>query len=136
MSRNDKSGAIWLRSENGQAIVCVEHEGQWIEIIREHLGGPFSHVAEPSGIENQIGNQALADALRPFAIAYSEARRVNGEPSQYISMEDYRAAFEAMSSDAGLEERLRRRERIKRGLSPNEEASLPAGFLRRLDPCR
>lgn len=40
--------AIWLRAEGGCAVVLVEDRGKWIEIIREPLDAPFSHIKEPS----------------------------------------------------------------------------------------
>jgi hypothetical protein len=46
--------AIWLRAEDGCAVVCVEHAGRWIEIIREPLSSPFSHIAESGGIARLI----------------------------------------------------------------------------------
>lgn len=41
---------IWLQREGDDAVVMVERDGRWIEVIREHVDGPFSHIVEPSGI--------------------------------------------------------------------------------------
>ena len=41
---------IWLRREGNYAVVLVEHEGEFVEVIREHIEGPFSHIVEPTGI--------------------------------------------------------------------------------------
>ena len=41
---------VWLRREVEHAVVLVERDGRWIEIIREHIDGPFSHIVEPAGI--------------------------------------------------------------------------------------
>ena len=38
--------AIWLRRDGHHAIVCVEINGQWIEVIREFISAPFSHIWE------------------------------------------------------------------------------------------
>lgn len=56
MSESDKTGAIWLRAESGWAIVCIEWKGKWIEVCRESLSSPFSHITEPAGIEDRIKN--------------------------------------------------------------------------------
>ena len=40
--------AVWLRAEGGCAVVLVEVDGEWVEIIREMLDSPFSHIKEPS----------------------------------------------------------------------------------------
>jgi spermidine synthase len=37
---------IWLRREGDHAIVSVEIDGQWIEVIREFIPSPFSHIWE------------------------------------------------------------------------------------------
>lgn len=49
--------AIWLRREGGEndpkasVVVLIEIAGAgWVEIIREHAAGNFSHIIEPSGI--------------------------------------------------------------------------------------
>lgn len=45
--------AIMLVAEGGCAVVKIEIGGQWIELIRESLDGPFSHIIEPSGIDRR-----------------------------------------------------------------------------------
>jgi hypothetical protein len=42
---------IHLVAEGGDAVVRVEIDGRWVEVIREGLDGPFSHIVEPGGIE-------------------------------------------------------------------------------------
>jgi len=41
---------IWLRREGDHAVVLAEVDGEWVEVIREHVDGPFSHIVEPNGI--------------------------------------------------------------------------------------
>ena len=36
------------------AIVNVEVDGKWVEVIREHVEGSFSHIVEPSGIRTKL----------------------------------------------------------------------------------
>lgn len=38
------------------AIVKVEIDSQWIEVIRERYDGAFSHIVEPSGIRRAAEN--------------------------------------------------------------------------------
>jgi hypothetical protein len=51
--------AIWLRREGDHFIVLVEHEKQWIEVIREFYDCNASHIVEPLGIQGKI-DRALA----------------------------------------------------------------------------
>lgn len=44
---------IWLVREGDFALVRVQLDGKWIEIIKEHLDGPFSHICEPNGVRFQ-----------------------------------------------------------------------------------
>lgn len=45
-------GPIALRRVGEYAVVEIETlPGQWLEVIREHLDGNFSHIIEPLGIE-------------------------------------------------------------------------------------
>ena len=47
--------ALWLRTEGDNAVLLIEVEkGKWVELIRERLDSPFSHVIEPAGIEHAI----------------------------------------------------------------------------------
>jgi len=43
-------GPIWLRREGEYAIVEIQHEGKWLEVIRVPLDANFSHCIEPLGI--------------------------------------------------------------------------------------
>lgn len=54
----EKKNAVWLVAEGDYAIVKIEVDGKWIEIIRERLDSPFSHIVEPSGIQNAIEKQS------------------------------------------------------------------------------
>lgn len=38
--------AVMLRRSGDYAIVEMEMAGRWFEVIREHLEGNFSHIAE------------------------------------------------------------------------------------------
>lgn len=46
--------AIWLVAEGDYAIVKIEVNGKWVELIRERLDSSFSHIIEPSGIKKRI----------------------------------------------------------------------------------
>lgn len=52
--------AIWLRREGDYAVVLVETKidgvSTWVEVMREHIEGAFSHIIEPSGVESRIAN--------------------------------------------------------------------------------
>lgn len=51
ITKAQASAAIWLRREGQHAVVLIEvGKGQWVELIRENIDGPFSHIIEPSGI--------------------------------------------------------------------------------------
>jgi hypothetical protein len=43
--------AVWLRRSGDYAIVSVEIDGIWREVVREHIEGPFSHIAEARGAD-------------------------------------------------------------------------------------
>jgi hypothetical protein len=49
-----KKGALWMRSEGDYVILSIETEKGWVELIRERLDSPFSHIIEPAGIEGRI----------------------------------------------------------------------------------
>ncbi len=55
-------GPIWLRREGDFAVVLVQSvDGkEWVEIIREHVDGAFSHIIEPTGIEAEMNKAAKA----------------------------------------------------------------------------
>jgi hypothetical protein len=41
---------VHLKRIGDHAVVSVEIDGKWVDIIKEHVNGPFSHFCEPSGI--------------------------------------------------------------------------------------
>jgi hypothetical protein len=41
---------IWLRREGNFAVMLIERDGRWFEIVREPLDSQFSHIIEPNGI--------------------------------------------------------------------------------------
>lgn len=43
-------GGVWLRRSGDRAIVAVEINGCWRDVIVEPLSDNFSHIVEPSGI--------------------------------------------------------------------------------------
>jgi hypothetical protein len=48
-------GPIALRRLGDYAVVEIEiAPGEWLEVIREHVDGCFSHIIEPLGIEQLI----------------------------------------------------------------------------------
>ena len=52
--------AIWLKREGVHAVVLIESaKGQWIELIRENIDSPFSHIIEPAGIAARLVNAGM-----------------------------------------------------------------------------
>lgn len=49
--------ALHLRAEGDYAILEIEVNGKWIELVRERLDSPFSHIIEPAGIQSAIENK-------------------------------------------------------------------------------
>ena len=50
----DKSvtiSGLWLRRSGNNAVVSVEIDGKWLDVITEHVDGQFSHIVEPCGIK-------------------------------------------------------------------------------------
>lgn len=43
-----------LVAEGDYAVLKIETEKGWVELIRERLDSPFSHIIEPLGIERAI----------------------------------------------------------------------------------
>lgn len=41
---------VWLRREGDYVLVCVEVDRKWVQVIKEHHDGSFSHICEPAGI--------------------------------------------------------------------------------------
>ena len=37
---------VWLRKEGARAIVLVQVDGEWVEVIRESVDAPFSHTVD------------------------------------------------------------------------------------------
>lgn len=48
--------AVHLVRIGDHVIVNVEVGGQWVEIIREHHEGSFSHICEAGGIQARIAH--------------------------------------------------------------------------------
>jgi hypothetical protein len=79
-------GPIWLRRDGDAVIVEVEvpaadpsGEPRWVEVIREHIGGCFSHCVEPLGILEQIeGRPGVSDLLKILG----EALEANDKESE------------------------------------------------------
>ena len=42
---------LWLIRLGTDAVVRVEIDGTWMEVVRESLDGEFSHIVEPNGIQ-------------------------------------------------------------------------------------
>lgn len=42
--------AIHLRREGSHAIVSIEVDGKWVDVIKENASAPYSHIVEPDGI--------------------------------------------------------------------------------------
>lgn len=56
-----KERAIWLRREGDFAVVLIEKDdGDFVEAIREHIEGPFSHIIEQAGIESKLSGKPNA----------------------------------------------------------------------------
>jgi hypothetical protein len=41
---------IRLRKDGEYTVVDAEMDGEFVEVIREHSDGPFSHIVEPTGM--------------------------------------------------------------------------------------
>lgn len=51
----ENKNALWLVAEGDYAVLKIEVEkGKWVELIRERLDSPFSHIIEPLGIQYAI----------------------------------------------------------------------------------
>lgn len=47
--------ALFLRAEGEYVILAIESEkGKWVELIKERLDSPFSHIIEALGIQAAI----------------------------------------------------------------------------------
>ena len=45
---------VWLLAIGDYSIAKVEVNEQWIEVIREHKEGAYSHIIEPTGIRKKV----------------------------------------------------------------------------------
>ena len=66
---------IWLRREGDYAVVLIERNGEWIEIIREHFDGSFSHICEPNGVR---AKEEGAHAVKPVSIGWGRGMFIAG----------------------------------------------------------
>ena len=94
--------AVWLRAEGGCAVVLVEVDGEWVEIIREMLDSPFSHIKEPSAdlvpappsqAQPDVTDEMVEAALAEF-IEQDWPRDQSDENAECLRS-DMRAALEA-----------------------------------------
>jgi hypothetical protein len=44
---------VHLKRVGDRAVVAVEIDGRWVDIIEECYDGNFSHICEPSGIRGR-----------------------------------------------------------------------------------
>ena len=62
---------IWLKREGDWAVVTAEDiYGREVELIREHLDGPFSHNISEHGIRRRF-DEAYWAACNAHAVAYN-----------------------------------------------------------------
>lgn len=59
MYMEEKINALWLLALGDYAILRIEINGEWIELMREPLDSPFSHIIEPAGIEIAINKYSI-----------------------------------------------------------------------------
>lgn len=59
---------VFLKRIGQYAIVEVEIAGKWVEVIREHADGFYSHIVEPLGIRRAAGDP---DAIRATTFSAS-----------------------------------------------------------------
>lgn len=59
--------ALHLRAEGDYAILEIETEKGWVELIRERLDSPFSHIVESLGIESRIKDAPAPPAAVPVS---------------------------------------------------------------------
>jgi len=63
MKAEKQYGALHLRAEGDYAILEIETEKGWVELIRERLDSPFSHIIEPLGIESRINGTGTVKVI-------------------------------------------------------------------------
>lgn len=49
--------ALHLRAEGDCVVLEIESNGKWVQLIKEKLDSPFSHIIEPAGIQNAIKHE-------------------------------------------------------------------------------
>jgi hypothetical protein len=74
---------LMLRRSGDHAIVEIEIEGRWVEVIREFIDAPFSHIVEPGGMRAALMHQALP-ALLAKAKADGEQLRRDATPDPHL----------------------------------------------------
>lgn len=52
---------IHLVRHGDYVIVKAEIDGRWVEVIREHYDGSFSHIIEPLGMRRKVHEQEMED---------------------------------------------------------------------------
>lgn len=116
--------AVWLRAEGGCAVVLVEVDGEWVEIIREMLDSPFSHIKEPSAdLVPAPPSQAQPDVTEAMVEAMVEAENVLVSLSENVAKHgNYTPGKHRAFRRSGTKRRPRRPERTGRG---REMSDLP-----------
>lgn len=66
--------AIWLRREGRHAVVLVELDGKWTEIIREAVDSPFSHIKEAVPLTKHERKSLIMDGAIAAMKAINEGR--------------------------------------------------------------
>lgn len=61
-STSSVHNAIHLYRNGDYAIVAVEIDGRWIEVIREFIDSNFSHIVEPEGIARAAAKQRAKES--------------------------------------------------------------------------
>jgi hypothetical protein len=72
---------IWLRREGDYAVVLVQRDGQWREIIREHVDGPFSHICEPNGVRARETSTYIVEDAPQKSIGWGRGMFIAGAAS-------------------------------------------------------
>jgi hypothetical protein len=90
-----KQKPLWLVAEGEFAVLKMEsNKGNWVELIRERLDAPFSHIIEPLGIIRKMENHQpgvnwlpLEGAILPKGTDYLLLFD-NGEVRRFFEGED------------------------------------------------
>ena len=77
------SSAVWLRREGEKVKVLLEIEGEFKEIISEHLDGQFSHIAELPPPPDLARLLALVEAGREV-IEIASDLHCQQEPKKHV----------------------------------------------------